>query len=146
MVVGSVSVTSSIDLLRQLDRDRGGLVHAQLHLHLGLQIGGLIADDVRLHGDLVVVLHVHEMEAVAVLIEELMLAFLDGGALDLLGGAVAFRGLHAVADPAHVDLRRRRSLAGEEAFGAQHHVELVVDLEHVALADGTGDDSHGMSS
>jgi hypothetical protein len=31
------------------------------------------------------------MEAVAVLIEELVLALLDGGALDLLGGAVALR-------------------------------------------------------
>ena len=90
-MVGSVSTTSSVDLLRQLDRDRGALVHAEHHLHLGLQIGGLVADDVLLHGDLVVVLHVHEVEAVAVLVEELVLALLDGGALDLLGGPVALR-------------------------------------------------------
>ena len=128
--------------LRQLDRDRVALVHAEHHLHLGLQIGGAVADDVLRHRDLVEIFHVHEMEAVAIAVEELVFPVLDVGALDLLGGPVALRGLHAVADAAHVDLRGRRALAGMEVFGAQDDVELVVDLENVAFADGAGDDFH----
>src|SRR5690348_17397876 len=50
------------------------------HLHLRLQIGGLIADDVGGHRHLVVAFHVHEMKAVAVLIHVLMLAILDESA------------------------------------------------------------------
>ena len=67
------------------------------------------------------------MEAVAVLIEELVLAVLHMGALDLLGGLVALRGLYPVADPAHVDLGGRRALAGMEAFSVENDIELAVD-------------------
>ena len=82
------------------------------------------------------------MEAFAVVVEELMLAVLDMGALDLLGGLVALRGLHAVADAAHVDLGGRRALAGMEALGGQDDVELAVDIKNIALADGAGDNLH----
>ncbi len=75
------------------------------------------------------------MEAVAVLIEELMLALLHGGALDLLGGLVALLRLYAVADPAHVNLGGRRALAGMEAFGVEHDVELAVEIDDIALAE-----------
>ena len=82
------------------------------------------------------------MKAFAVAIDELVLAILDHGALDLLGGLVALRSLHAVADAAHVDLGGRGALARMEAFGGQDDVELVVDLEDVALADRAGDNLH----
>ena len=58
-------------------------------------------------------------------------------------GLVALRHLHAVRHAAHVDLRRRRALAGEEAFGAQNDIELTVLLDDVAFAQRAGDDSHG---
>ena len=82
------------------------------------------------------------MEAFAVVVEELVLAILDDGALDLLDGLVALRNLHAVADAAHVDLGGRGALAGMEAFGGQNDVELAVDVENIALADGAGDNLH----
>ena len=83
------------------------------------------------------------MEAVGILIKELMLALLDRRALDLLGGAVALGVLHAVRNAAHVDLGGRSALAGKEAFGAQDHVELAVDFKHITLTDRAGDDFHG---
>ena len=83
------------------------------------------------------------MEAFAVVVEELIVPILDMGALDLLGGLVALRGLHAVADPAHVDLGGRCAFAGMEAFRSEHDVELAVDLKDIALADGAGDNFHG---
>jgi len=52
------------------------------------------------------------MEAFAVLIHELMLMVLDEGALDLIGGFVTQRDLHAVGDPAHVHLGDRGAFAG----------------------------------
>ena len=67
--------------------------------------------------DLVVGLHVHEMEAVAVLVHELVLAVLDEGALDLLGRLEAQRNLDPVGDPAHVHLGHRRALAGVDILG-----------------------------
>ena len=113
------------------------------HLHLRLQVGGLVADDIGRQRDLVVVFHVHEMEAVAVLVEVLVLAVLDIGALDLFGGLVALRDLYAVADPAHVDLGGGRALAGMEVFGLENDVELAVELDDIAFAERAGDDFHG---
>ena len=66
-------------------------MQADRNLHLRLQIGRQVADDVGGHGDLIVGFHIHEMEAVGVLIHELMLAVLDEGALDLVGGLEAQR-------------------------------------------------------
>ena len=82
------------------------------------------------------------MEAFAIVVEERVFAILDDGALDLLDGLVALRNLHAVADPAHVDLGGRRALAGMEALGGQNDVELAVDIENIALADRAGDNLH----
>ena len=52
------------------------------------------------------------MEAVAVLIHELVFLVLDEGALDLIGGLEAERHLHPVGNAAHVHLGHRRALAG----------------------------------
>ena len=71
-----------------------------------------------------------------------MLAVLDIGALDLLGGLVALHGFDAVGEPAHLDLGGGRALAGEEALGRQHAVELPVEFQDVALAHGACDDLH----
>ena len=129
--------------LRQLDRDRVALEDREHAGHALLEVDRLVADHVARDGDLLVALRVHEDVVVAVLVEVGVLAVLDEGALDLLGGLVALRRLHPVGDAAHVDLGRRRALAREEAFGREDGVELAVDLEDVALADGAGDDSHG---
>src|ERR1700682_6412476 len=51
------------------------------------------------------------MEAVGVLIEIVEVVILDRRLLDLVGGLVALRNLHAVADAAHFDLADRGSLA-----------------------------------
>ena len=82
----------------------------------------------------------------AVLIQVRVVVIFDEGALDLFRRLVAIRGLHPIGQPAHVDLRRRRALAGMEAFCGEHDVKLaVLSLENIALADGTGDDFHEVS-
>ncbi len=88
-------------------------------------------------------LGVHEVVALAVLVEEVVVAVLDEGALDLLGRAVALGDLHAVGDAAHVELGHRRALAGVDVLGAQDDVELAVLFDDVALAERAGDDLHG---
>jgi len=60
--------------LRQLDRDRDTLVHAQQHLEALLQEGALVANDIGGDRDLVVGLGIHEVVAVAVLVEKLVFA------------------------------------------------------------------------
>ena len=130
-------------MLGQIDGDRDAFVDGEHHLHLRLQVRRLIADDVGLNLNLVVVRHVHEVEAVAILIEILKLKLFNVGALDLIGGLVALHRLHAVRDAAHIDLGRRRALAGVEAFRRQYEIELALDIEDVAFADRTGDDFHG---
>src|SRR5690349_1698143 len=85
----------------------------------------------------------HEVEAVAVLVEVIEVAVFDGGLLDLVGGLVALGHLHAIADTAHFDLADRGSLAGMDVFGAEDDIEPAVLLDDVALADRTGDDSQG---
>src|SRR6202012_4088716 len=82
-----------------------------------------------------------EVEAVGVLVEVVEVLVLDRRLLDLVGGLVALRNLHAVADSAHFDLAHRRSLAGMDIFRGQNHVKLAVLLDDVALANRTGDDS-----
>ena len=82
------------------------------------------------------------MEAVAVLVEVGVFHLLDMGALDLVGGLVAHLGLHAVGNPAHIDLGGRRALAGMKTFRVEDDIELAVDIDDVALAERTGDDFH----
>jgi hypothetical protein len=118
------------------------MMHAEHHLHFRLQIGGLIANQVPLKRDLVVSFRVHEMKAFTVAIEVGEFAVFDVGALDLLGGLVALGHLHAVADAAHVNLRRGRALAGVEALGVHDDVELLVNIEDIALSERAGDDLH----
>ena len=126
--------------LRQLDRDRVHVVQRQLHGHVLLQIGRGRADDFLGDLDLIVGLGIHEVEAVGIFVEVVEIVILDGRLLDLVGGLVALRNLHAVADPAHFDLADRGSLAGMDVFGGQDDVKLAVLLDDVALADRTGDD------
>src|SRR5437762_10747749 len=80
------------------------------------------------------------MEAVGVLVEVVEVVILDRRPLDLVGGLVASRNLHPVADASHFDLADRGSLAGMDVFGGQNHVKLAVLLDDVALANRTGDD------
>ena len=80
------------------------------------------------------------MEAVGIFIQVVEIVILDGRLLDLVGGLVAFRNLHAIADPAHFDLADRSSLAGMDVFGGEDDVKPAVLLDDVALANRTGDD------
>src|ERR1700730_2141249 len=128
--------------LRQYDAYRYALVDAQLNLHLRVKILGLIPDDVLRDGNLIVIFHVHEMEAVAILVEELEFAFLHKGPLDLIGGLVALRGLHAIAQSSHIYLGNWRSLAWVDVFGGQDHIEPAVEVDDVSLAERAGDDFH----
>ena len=101
-----------------------------------------IAQHVGTQGDLVVVFHVHEMKTVVVAIEKLVLAVLDMGALDLLGGLVTLGNLNAVADPAHIDLGGGGALARVEALGVKDDVELTVEIDDIPLAERRSDDLH----
>src|SRR5262249_15046157 len=130
-------------LLGKLDRDRHPLVDGEHDLHLRLEVGGLVTDDVGGQRHLVVGLGVHEMKAVAVLVEVLMRAILHVGAFDLLGRLEALRHFYAVADAAHVDLSGGGTLAGMEAFGIEDDIELAVEFDDIALAERAGDDFHG---
>ena len=60
--------------LRQLDRDRHALVQAEHAGHALLQVDRLVADHVLGHADLLVGLGVHEVEALVVLVEVVVLA------------------------------------------------------------------------
>ncbi len=132
------------DAGRKLDADGRAVEHREHADHAFLQVDRLVAEHLVRHDDLVVALLVHERVAVGILVEIREVRILDEGALDLLGRLVAVGRLHAVGEPAHVDLRRRRALAGMEALGGEHDIELaVLALDDVALADGTGDDFHG---
>ena len=111
------------------------VVGREHHGHAFLEIGLLVADDVLRHDDLVVGLRVHEVEALAVLVEEGVLAILHEGALDLLGGAVALGDLHAVGDAAHVELGDGRALAGVDVLGGENDIELAVHVDDVAFAE-----------
>ncbi|MNL49067.1 hypothetical protein D3C87_1719720 [compost metagenome] len=86
------------------------------------------------------------MEAFAIFIKELMVDVFDEGALDLFRRTPALRHLHAIDDAAHVDLGNRRALAGVEVFSGENDIELAVDIDDVALADGRGDDLDHKSS
>ena len=60
---------------------------------------------------------------------------LDMGALDLVGGLVALGGLHAVRNPAHIDLGGRSALAGMKIFCGKNDIEFAVDVDDIALAE-----------
>ena len=47
---------------------------------------------------------------------------------------------HAVRHAAHGDVGHRVALAGVDVLGKQHHVQLAVLLDDVALAERRGDD------
>ncbi len=108
------------------------------------QPGRRVADDVGGGHELIVGFRVHEVEALAVLVEEGVGTVIDDGALDLLGGAVALGHLHAVGDAAHVQLGHRGALARVDVLGVEHDVELAVHVDDGASAQRAGDDLHGV--
>jgi hypothetical protein len=74
------------------------------------------------------------VDAHVVLVEIAEVLLLEVGALDLIGGAVAFGYLHAVGDAAHLEVRHGRALAGMDVLGVDHDGELACEVEHVAFA------------
>ena len=77
-----------------------------------LQIFLLVADHILGHLILLVVVGVHEVEALGIPVKVGVFLVFDLGALDLLGGPLALRDLHPVGNPAHIDLGDGRPLAG----------------------------------
>ena len=71
-------------------------------------------------------------EAVNTLFEERL--------FELVGGLVPLVDLHAVADATHLDLGRRRALAGVKIFGCQNDIKPAVEIDDIALTDAAGDD------
>ena len=61
------------------------------------------------------------MKTIAVLVKVVEIPIFDEGALDLVGGLVALE-CYPVADPAHLKLTDRGSLAGVDVLGRQHDV------------------------
>jgi len=59
-----------------------------------------------------------------------------------IGSLVALLGLHAVGNPAHIDLRGRGALAGMKTFRVEDNKKLAVDIDDIALAELAGDDLH----
>lgn len=66
----------------------------------------------------------------------------DVGPLDLVGRLVPLRGLHAVGNPAHIDLGGRGPFAGMEIFRGEDDIKLAVHVDDIAFAELTGDDFH----
>ena len=141
-MAGSVSVISSVTFGRDFHGDRNAFVHGQADHHAFLEVFLGVAHHVGRHLHLVVGFLVHEVEAVGILVEKAELVVLDMGALDLVGGLVALRGLHAVGNPAHIDLGGGGAFAGMKVFRGEDDIELAVDVDDIALAELAGDDLH----
>ena len=88
-----------VDRQRQVDADRLGLVELHADLRLRQQVQRLIAERLLRQVDLLVGLRVHEVEDVAVPIEELHLVLIERGALH-----VVFRPELVVHQPAIADV------------------------------------------
>jgi hypothetical protein len=107
------------DLLRHLDGDRHALVGLQIAAHAFLQVDLVAAHHILGHGDLFVGFGLHEVEALAILIEEVVFALVHGGLFHLIGGLPAFR----TFTPS--EMRRmstdggRRALAGAEVSASR---------------------------
>jgi hypothetical protein len=125
---------------RQFQGDRHVVVGRQDDGHVFLQIGAQVADHFLGGHELVVAFRVHEVIALAVLVQEGVVALVDEGALDGLGRAVAFRHLHPVRDAAHVQLGDRRALAGVDVFDVENDVELAVHIDDETLPQRAGGD------
>lgn len=129
------------DALRQFHGNRRVVEDGDFALHVFLQVSGLIADNVLRHLQLFIVFLVHEDEIVAIVIEIGVVAMVDLRLFHLIGRLVTLGRLHPVRDAAHVDLRRGRALAREEAFRRQHDVKPpIVQLQNIAFTHIACDD------
>ena len=108
---------------------------AEVHDHAFLKVGGRIADDIRGDLDLVECFLIHEMEAVTILVEIAEFVVFNVGALDLVRCLVTLGGLHAIRNPAHIDLGRRRALAWMKIFCGKNDIKFAVDVHDIALAE-----------
>ena len=140
LTTGSVSVISSVTRGRQFDGDGDAFEGLEIDLHAVGEERLLVADDVVVNGDLLVVGGLHEVVALAVIVEELVLALVDVGLLDHFDGAPAADHLHAVRHAAHVDVGHRVALAGVDVLGGENDVQVAVLLDDVAFAQRRGDD------
>ena len=141
-IAGSVSTISSVTFCGISMETATPSCKARIHHHALLEIFLVIPDHVGRHLHLVESLLVHEMEAVAILIEVAEFVVFDMGTFDLVGGLVAPLGLHAVRNAAHIDLGRGSALAGMKIFRVKDDVELAVEIDDIPLAERRSDDLH----
>src|SRR5207245_170909 len=122
---------------RQLDADRPALVHLDLELDVGDEVRHGIAQDVVAEPDLLEGLVVHEVEHVAVLVEELHLRLVQDGTLDHVHGPEPVLDDGARLQAADLGLDEPAEVAGRLVLAFDHAVEVVVVLDaHTALELG----------
>ena len=106
--------------------------------------GQAVAEQRLVDRDLLEALLVHEVELLALLVEELVLLLVEAHALDRLDRAEALVELGAVDQVLELDLLVGRPLAGLDVLGPDHAPQPVLVLEHVARADLVGADLHDL--
>jgi len=115
----------------------------QRHLHAVLQeLDALVADEILVQLDLLVILGVHEHQHVALGVEELEFLLLQRHPLDGVGGAEALVQLAAVQQVLQFDLGEGAALARFDVGGLHRHPQAFLVLDHVAGLDGVAIDLH----
>ena len=104
------------------------------HLVLEHEVGG-VADDLLGHADLVVVDGVHEHEVVAVAVEVLEVAPVDGREVDLGAGVEGAVDDLAAQHVLHLGAHERAALAGLHVLELDDVPELSVDVQNAAVLD-----------
>src|SRR5436190_11119816 len=133
--------------LGKLDADRRSLIERDLDFHAVLQPARLVGiEQVGADGELLVILLVHEGEAVVVLEQESAIALVDMDVLDGLAGAEALLQLVALAQRLGLDGDEGAALARADVLHLGGHPELAVVLDDVAGADGIDRNFHGRTA
>src|SRR4029453_6900391 len=135
------------DALGQFDADRRALVERDGHFHAVLQPARLVRiENVGAHGELLVVLLVHEGEAVVVLEQVGALALVDMDVLDGLARAEALLQLVAFAQGLGLDGDEGAALSGADMLHLGRHPELAVVFDDVSGTDGIDRHFHGLTA
>ena len=134
------------DTRRKLDRDRVAFMQRHEAGHAFLQPLSLITDDIPRDRDLIEGLGVHEIVPHVVFVKIIEVFFIEVGALDLIGRAVALGHLHAIGDAAHFEMGDGRAFAGVDVFRVHDDGKLSVEIEHIAFTDRACDNLDHLTS
>src|ERR671912_913760 len=135
------------DALGQLDAHRRALVERDGHFHAVLEPARLVGiENVGAHRELLVVLLVHEGEAIVVLEQVGALALVDMDVLDGFARAEALLQLVALAQGLGFDGHEGAALAGADMLHLGRHPELAVVFDDVAGTDGIDRHFHELTA